>query len=53
VLTVLRSRREWRSIRTRLGEGLGYSGVGSLKDEFDKVAVHNEHHLAQIRNALA
>jgi len=29
------------------------TGVRSLKDEFDKVASHNEHHLAQIRTALA
>lgn len=27
-------------------------GVRSLKDEFDKVAAHNEHHLGQIRSAL-
>jgi hypothetical protein len=29
------------------------TGVRTLKDEFDKVASHNEHHLAQIRKALA
>jgi hypothetical protein len=29
------------------------TGVRTLKDEFDKVAAHNEHHLAQIRKALA
>jgi len=28
------------------------TGVRTLKDEFDKVAAHNEHHLAQIRSAL-
>ena len=28
-------------------------GVRTLKDEFDKVAAHNEHHLSQIRAALA
>lgn len=28
------------------------TGVRTLKDEFDKVARHNEHHLAQIREAL-
>jgi hypothetical protein len=28
------------------------SGVRTLKEEFDKVASHNEHHLAQIRLAL-
>ena len=28
------------------------TGVRTLKDEFDKVASHNEHHLAQIRAAL-
>ena len=28
------------------------TGVRTLKDEFDKVASHNEHHLAQIRTAL-
>ena len=28
------------------------TGVRTLKDEFDKVADHNEHHLAQIRSAL-
>jgi hypothetical protein len=29
------------------------TGVRTLKDEFDKVASHNEHHLAQIRTALS
>jgi DinB family protein len=29
------------------------TGVRTLKDEFDKVAAHNAHHLAQIRTALA
>ena len=29
------------------------TGVRTLKDEMDKVASHNEHHLAQIRAALA
>lgn len=28
------------------------TGVRTLKDEFDKVAAHNAHHLAQIRAAL-
>jgi hypothetical protein len=28
------------------------TGVRTLKDEFDKVAAHNAHHLAQIRKAL-
>lgn len=28
------------------------TGVRTLKDEFDKVAAHNEHHLSQIRVAL-
>ena len=28
------------------------TGVRTLKQEFDKVAAHNEHHLAQIRMAL-
>jgi len=28
------------------------TGVRTLKDEFDKVAAHNEHHLGQIRSAL-
>jgi hypothetical protein len=27
--------------------------VRTLKDEFDKVAAHNAHHLAQITTALA
>ncbi|HEV2672266.1 MAG TPA: DinB family protein [Gemmatimonadales bacterium] len=27
-------------------------GVRTLKDEFDKVGAHNEHHLSQIRSAL-
>lgn len=27
-------------------------GVRTLRDEFDKVAAHNEHHLKQIRSAL-
>ena len=29
------------------------TGVRTLKDEFDKVASHNEHHLTQIRSALS
>ena len=29
------------------------TGVRTLKEEFDKVASHNEHHLAQIRAALS
>jgi hypothetical protein len=29
------------------------TGVRTLKDEFDKVTTHNEHHLSQIRLALA
>jgi len=29
------------------------TGLRTLKDEFDKVAWHNEHHLAQIERALA
>ena len=28
------------------------TGLRTLKDEFDKVAAHNEHHLGQIRLAL-
>jgi hypothetical protein len=28
------------------------TGVRTLKDEFDKVASHNEHHLSQVRMAL-
>ena len=28
------------------------TGIRTLKDEFDKVASHNEHHLRQIRDAL-
>lgn len=28
------------------------TGVRTLKEEFDKIASHNEHHLAQIRRAL-
>ena len=29
------------------------TGVRTLKEEFDKVAAHNAHHLAQIRTALS
>ena len=29
------------------------TGLRTLKDEFDKTASHNEHHLSQIRTALA
>lgn len=29
------------------------TGVRTLRDEFDKVAAHNEHHLGQIRTALS
>ena len=29
------------------------TGVRTLRDELDKVAAHNEHHLEQIRSALA
>jgi hypothetical protein len=28
------------------------AGIRTLKDEFEKVASHNEHHLAQIRKAI-
>ena len=28
------------------------TGLRTLKDEFDKIAAHNEHHLAQIESAL-
>ena len=28
------------------------TGIRTLKDEFDKIASHNEHHLSQIRRAL-
>lgn len=28
------------------------TGIRALRDEFDKVAEHNEHHLAQIELAL-
>jgi len=28
------------------------TGVRTLKDEFEKTASHNEHHLSQIRRAL-
>ena len=28
-------------------------GVRTLRDEFDKTAAHNEHHLSQIRSALS
>jgi hypothetical protein len=28
------------------------TGIRTLKDEFEKVASHNEHHLAQIRKAI-
>jgi hypothetical protein len=28
------------------------TGVRTLKDEFDKTASHNSHHLSQIRTAL-
>ena len=48
-----------RSLSTAL-QNTGYfkvvhsvTGVRTLKDEMDKVASHNEHHLAQIRTALA
>jgi len=29
------------------------TGMRTLKDEFDKVAAHNENHLSQIRTALS
>jgi hypothetical protein len=29
------------------------TGVRTVRDEFDKVAWHNEHHLAQIERALS
>jgi hypothetical protein len=29
------------------------TGVRTLRDEFDKVAAHNAHHLTQIRAALS
>ena len=60
------SRRVYESVRTAIiyYAGLHYeakghlefvhsvTGVRTLKDEFDKVAAHNEHHLEQIRLAL-
>jgi hypothetical protein len=60
------SRRVYESVRSAIiyyagkyYEGKGQlefvhsvTGVRTLKDEFDKVAAHNEHHLAQIRLAL-
>jgi hypothetical protein len=60
------SRRVYESVRaaTVYYAGLYYEGKGhlefvhsetgvrTLKDEFDKVASHNEHHLGQIRLAL-
>ncbi|MFL5547936.1 MAG: DinB family protein [Gemmatimonadales bacterium] len=60
------SRRVYQSVRDaiiyyagRYYEEKGYlefvhsvTGVRTLKDEFDKVASHNEHHLTQIRRAL-
>jgi len=61
------SRRVYESVRSAIiyYAGLHYersghlefvhsaTGVRTLKDEFDKVASHNAHHLAQIRTALA
>jgi hypothetical protein len=60
------SRRVYESVRSAIiyYAGLHYeekghlefvhsaTGVRTLKDEFDKVAAHNEHHLSQIRSAL-
>ena len=60
------SRRIYESVRTAIiyYAGLNYeekghlefvhsvTGVRTLKDEFEKVANHNEHHLEQIRLAL-
>lgn len=60
------SRRVYESVRSAIiyyaakyYEEKGYlefvhsvTGVRTLKDEFDKVASHNEHHLTQIRLAL-
>ncbi len=61
------SRRVYQSVRSAIVyyAGLHYerkghlefvhsvTGVRTLKDEFDKVASHNAHHLEQIRTALA
>jgi DinB family protein len=61
------SRRVYESVRNAIiyHAGLHYerrgqlefvhsvTGVRTLKDEFDKVASHNAHHLNQIRTALA
>lgn len=60
------SRQMFEAVRTRLiyHAGLHYeadghrefihseTGIRTLKDEFDKVAAHNEHHLRQIEQAL-
>jgi DinB family protein len=60
------SRRIYESVRSAIiySAGIHYerkgnlefvhsvTGVRTLKDEFDKVASHNEHHLGQIRSAL-
>jgi hypothetical protein len=35
------------------GRSVGLQRAATLKDEFDKTASHNEHHLSQIRRALS
>jgi hypothetical protein len=35
------------------GRSVGLQRAATLKDEFDKTASHNEHHLSQIRWALS
>ncbi len=60
------SRRVYESVRNAIiyyagvhYEGSGHlefvhsvDGVRTLREEFDKVAAHNEHHLSQVRLAL-
>ena len=44
---------QWYESRGHLEWVHSETGVRTLKDEFDKVAAHNEHHLRDIRAALA
>lgn len=50
---VIHYAREYYEAKGHLEFVHSVTGVRTLKDEFDKIAAHNEHHLRQIRSALA
>ena len=55
IIALRESRGEMAELIQGLNDAMARAetGVRTLKDEMDKVASHNEHHLAQIRTALS